>query len=105
MRTDPKGFVYGDRAPRVSRVNVAIRAPELAALERSKNRSLRALAARVRDAIAEQDRFWEVRAERDRRLAQAAREHQAKIDADPKLKAEQLERRKMLGRMLGYDGE
>lgn len=101
MKTDAKGFLISNEAPRVSRTFVGVRAPELKALERSGNPSLLALAKRVREAIAKQDAYWKEKFERQVKLEAFTKTRQAEIDADPKLKAEQEARRARFADLLG----
>lgn len=97
-KSDKKGFIVN--GPHESRTFVAIRSAELKALERSMNPSLRALAKRVRQAIAEKEEWWEVRRRRSEALREMARKHQQEIDADPIRKAEQERQREEFNRLI-----
>ena len=68
--TDPEGFLLSTRSSRGGRQFVAVKTTELAALERSTNRSLRALAKRIHKALEE---GVAARVDAERRLRELAK--------------------------------
>lgn len=105
MKTDRKGFIVSQSSPHREppRLFVAVRAPELKALEASPNRSLRKLAQRFREAIASNDRWWAEKIEKDERLRKLLDDERAKREADPKLKAAyEKQQEELLRGMAGF---
>lgn len=88
MQVDAKGFILSSASPRGSRMFIGIRAAELKALERSPNPSLRKLAQRVRDGIANGEARWQESLARGRVLEAEAKTRAAAIAADPVKRAE-----------------
>jgi hypothetical protein len=95
VKTDAKGYIVGD-TPRAHRIFVAVRAPELRALERSGDPSLRKLAERVHGALAIRKAEWEARVKRGQELERLSREENARIEADPVARAERDRKREEL---------